>query len=263
MMKSRKNRNGFSRVELAVSVACVSLLAVIGIAAGAGTRDRSERSVCMNNLRHIGRAYNMWASDHGDANPVSVDYAEGGMRLSSSGPNPTIYQVPGMPAVAGVGIFPTAVRNNVFLHFLWLHRELGSPKMLVCPADVGRKQASDFSNSSNDGFLNTGFQNNAVSYFVWLHAFPETPRAFLNGDRNIDYTDVNTACSANVGGAYGIYASPAGTASSGWRNMIHGTQGNCVRNDGSVEEYSSQGLKSVLVKSSDDNGYHHFLGGMR
>src|SRR4051794_618907 len=113
LRRSDTKRNGFSRLELAVSVACVSLLAAIGMVAGASTRDRSERSVCMNNLRHIGRAYNLWASDHGDANPVSVDYSEGGMRINPFGPNPGVFQVPGMPPVAGVGIFPTAVRNNV------------------------------------------------------------------------------------------------------------------------------------------------------
>ena len=231
---------------------CVSLLIAVGIAGGASTRDRSERAVCMSNLRHIGRAFNMWASDHGDENPFIVNYADGGTRVGSI--TSPVMVVPGMQGV----VYPFGLRNNVFIQFLWIHRELQTPQVLVCPSDQDSKRASEFSNASGRGFLDNQFQNNAVSYFIWLHALRELPNSILSGDRHIRYNGINSACGANVGNAIAINAAP--DANLGWRNQIHGERGNYVRNDGSVEESSSQALRSVLLESYNENGAHHLLG---
>ena len=54
----------FTRLELVVVLAVLCLLAAVTWPALAVTAARSERATCVNNLRQIGRAYQIWGSDH-------------------------------------------------------------------------------------------------------------------------------------------------------------------------------------------------------
>src|SRR4051812_30475304 len=69
-----KTQRGFTRTELAAVLASVTLMGAMGVTVLGDNRERSERIVCGNNLRQIGRAYNMWASDHGGENPFWTHY---------------------------------------------------------------------------------------------------------------------------------------------------------------------------------------------
>ena len=61
----RKNRLGFTVVELLAVIAMVSLLVVIVLAPSlASTRPGTATLVCMNNLRQLGSAWQMYADDY-------------------------------------------------------------------------------------------------------------------------------------------------------------------------------------------------------
>src|SRR6185295_17865716 len=59
---------GFSRLDLLAVLGCLTLFAGLVLPVLAGrTTPRSERVVCVNNLRQIGMAMQMWAGDNGNA----------------------------------------------------------------------------------------------------------------------------------------------------------------------------------------------------
>jgi competence protein ComGC len=128
----------FTRAELLVILAVLSLLALIVLPALANTRPRSARVICANNLRQIGVGMQLWGNDHDDQPPWEVRLEQGGT-----------YQHPLAP--------------NTWLHFAWLSNELASPKLLLCPADSG-KAAYDFTGDPLGGYLHPNFANRATSY---------------------------------------------------------------------------------------------------
>src|SRR4051812_46468291 len=62
----------FTRVELFICLATLTLLALVVCPVKARQRTlatHTENLVCRANLRAIGRAFQLWASDHNDINP--------------------------------------------------------------------------------------------------------------------------------------------------------------------------------------------------
>jgi len=139
-------------------------------------------------------------------------------------------------------LYPMAVSTNhggtmefdtgagTFRHFQAMSNELNTPKILICPADT-RVAAADFASLKN--------QN--VSYFVGLDANDMSPQRLLDGDRNI------------TGGSdpeNGILKLVPGQQVS-WTQAIHVNQGNVGLADGSVQQFSNDGLREALQNSGD------------
>src|SRR5438477_5215559 len=167
-MEYSNSQRAFTRLELVMIVATLVLLAGVAFPLLAGTRARSEQVSCFSNLRQIGHALQVWASDHGDRNPWWTPVREGGS-----------YNAPGDPAPPWLGL-----RNNAWFQWAWISNQLGTPKILVCPSDrdIGapRRMASNFSYNPDGGFLSPAFRNNSVSYFVGLHSIYDDPRSILS-----------------------------------------------------------------------------------
>jgi type II secretory pathway pseudopilin PulG len=125
---------------------------------------------------------------------------------------------------------------NTFRHFQVMSNELSTPKILICPADT-RIAAVNFS----------GLKNQNVSYFVGLEANELNPQMLLDGDRNL-----------NVGNEpkNGILRLVPGQPIS-WTETMHVNQGNVGLADGSVQQLSNPGLRSILQNSgSPTNTWH-------
>lgn len=96
-----------------------------------GDRDRSQSIKCVNNMKNIGLAFRIWATDHNDAFPFHISTAQGGVLETN--------------LAGGKPVQLTSARV-----FRVLANELSTPKILVCPADSGKEAAPDFDSLEED-----------------------------------------------------------------------------------------------------------------
>lgn len=205
MKRMLENRSAFTFVGLLVVLAVVAILAAMLLPALANAKSRAQRIQCVNDLKQCGLAVRVWEGDHNDLYPMAVSNSLGG----------SLEWVPG---------------GNAFRHFQVLSNELGTTKILVCPADT-RKPAADFDH----------LQNINVSYFVGLDAKETDPQALLYGDRNITngLAPVHSVLNLKPG-------IPAG-----WTAALHHGVGNIGLADGSVQQFSTIGVRNAIANTGD------------
>lgn len=101
------------------------VLAALLLPALAQAQKKAQRTWCMNNLKQVGRAFQSWADAHAGQYPFNVPAREGGTlefcKRSADGSD-----------------------ANAWRHLLVLSNELHTPKVLVCPGDVSRHYATNF-----------------------------------------------------------------------------------------------------------------------
>ena len=204
----RDSVGGLTVIEVLIIVAVFSVLVAVFVP-GMHTQRRSHgcsmRISCSNNLNQIGLAFRPWALDNNDQFPFQVPVTNGGtMELTSSG-------------IASV-------------HFQVMSNELSTPKILLCPADTGRTNASSFA---------TGLNNWNISYFVGIDAANTNPAMFLCGDRNI----------TNGLPLQGGFLCLPTNRLAGWTHKIHVNQGNIGLADGSVQGFTTPRLQQALVST--------------
>jgi hypothetical protein len=121
-----------------------------------------------------------------------------------------------------------------------MSNELNTPKILFCPSetDSSRKRAAYFPGVS---YLGTAGEprltgNFNVSYFVGVDAVDTEPQRFLTGDRNL------TNGTAVVRGMLTVTTNHM----TGWTAEMHVKQGNVGLADGSVQSFSTAGLRAAV-----------------
>jgi len=148
----RNRPTGFTLVELLVVIAIIGMLAGLLLPAFNAATMRAKRVVCLNNLRQLGLAFQMFAHDHNNQFPMRVPVGDGGSaEFSQSSP------------------FPAASRA-----FQSLATEGLPPATLICPAD-NRAPADNLAD----------VQDLNLSYFVAGTANYFHPASILSGDRNL------------------------------------------------------------------------------
>jgi len=230
----RRFCRALTRLELLCVVLSLSFVAILALPLPAHQRrlsSRTEELLCQANLREIGRAYQLWANDHDDLNPFLVETNQGGIK--------------GAP-----------LANNLWYQFSWISNQVRTPRIFVCPADTNTTRiAKDFSTHPDGGFLHPNYRNNAISYFVAFHTFPENPRAWLAGDRNL-------VASGPSGCSYSGLSSVSvldRSVVAPWNDTIHGVQGNLLYNDTSCDLVSWSGVTALLQSPTVDSARVHFL----
>jgi prepilin-type processing-associated H-X9-DG protein len=127
---------------------------------------------------------------------------------------------------------PSSAGLNVADIYRSLSNELVTPKILYCPDDRKRKPAESFTNMTP---LN-------ISYFASLSTTEENPDSFLAGDRHLQ-----TNGFAVRPGQLMIHRNVLLS----WSKEMHDHQGNIAMGDGSVQQLSSNRLRSVIREQGD------------
>jgi len=195
-----RKAQAFTLVELLVVIAIIAILAALLLPVLTRGKQRAQRIQCIGNLKNIGTAFQIFAHDHHGSFPMEISTAEGGSEeLVQAGNN-----------INGVFYFS-------YKHLQTLANELVVPRILVCPADIGREPAPTFSL----------LQNSNVSYFVGVTADYNVPGSILAGDRNI--TNDLHATASLVRGTSGLR----------WTRELHSFKGNVLFADAHVEEVNN------------------------
>ena len=139
--------SAFTLLELIMVLVIIILLAGMILPTG-HSRPNISRIKCVNNLKNVGLAYRIFATDNADLFPWQSTNQMGALQIDYFG-DPAVY-------------------------FRMVSNELSTPKLLICPRDT-RTEAPDF----------TSITRSNISYFIGLDSDANFPNSFLAGDRNL------------------------------------------------------------------------------
>jgi len=146
----QKYKAAFGMVDTLVCLA--ALACIVGLILPMLSRSKcggSNRIRCISNLKQVAIGFRLYAND-GDPYPQF---------------NPT---------------------NEAWTYFQVVGKEIGSPKVLVCPLDKQKQPALDFeTNGTISNFSFAANRNNALSYFYGANAEEAKPGMLLAGDGNL------------------------------------------------------------------------------
>lgn len=203
--KNKESVPGFTLVELLVTMGIIGLLASLLGATLPAALKKARTHKCSTNLRSLGTALISFAGDH-----------DGKLLLGAfSSPNSTL---------AGLSNY------------------LGTPKILVCPADnqLIFSEGTDKLRVAASAY--PGLQNSNVSYF-YSHPPEFGSRAILAGDRNLCYSSFPSPAGSIFTATYTIAQS---NSYFGWNSFLHEFRGNVAMGDGSVRLTTSDAIHQAM-----------------
>jgi prepilin-type N-terminal cleavage/methylation domain-containing protein/prepilin-type processing-associated H-X9-DG protein len=206
-LKPQSLRAAFTLLELLVVIAIIVILAALLLPALGKTKAKANRIQCLNNLKQIGVASQLFANEHGDRFAVAVTTNQGGsLEYNQS-------------ATRLGGLFVFSFRN-----FQVMSNELATPKLLVCHSDR-RLAATNFATLRDEN----------VSYFAGLTASPGQPNSIVAGDWNL--TNSPAARTTNA---------PGESLGLTWTKQVHEERGNVLFADGRVELLRSFSVSKMV-----------------
>jgi type II secretory pathway pseudopilin PulG len=154
-----KRDHAFTLTELLVVIGAMAMLGILILPALARSDDNGARMVCMNNLRQMGMAVNMYAGDNRDY--LAYPNWDGGEAINGA-------DVPGWLYTVTGGTIPNPNRlpwkNNPISAWqtgLWF-QYVQNPKSYLCPVDI---ESPTYTNNQRQNELSSYVMNGAVAGF--------------------------------------------------------------------------------------------------
>ncbi len=210
-------KRGFSMLDLAIIIAAVAGIVFVIIPSLARSRQSNCRINCTNNLKQVGLAFRIWATDSMDSYPMGASTNDGGVK-------------------------ELAEQGSAYAIFLSLSNELNTPKILICPDDPNRQRraATVFAPTAPAGGPIPFTPTNNLSYFVGIDAAETMPTMILSGDDHLEMRRQPIPS--------GLFLL-ASNAPADWQSGRHRYGGNIALADGSVQGLASAGLRAAITNT--------------
>jgi prepilin-type N-terminal cleavage/methylation domain-containing protein len=203
----------FTLVELIVVIAIMAIVVAIVLPGRNIAQDKARRIKCVSNLKNVGLAHRIFATDNGDLFPWERSRADA--TALTNFPN----------------LNNLTAGDQVVRLFQTLSNELSTPKIILCPADTRQRRRE----ATNWHSLAT----NNISYFLGVSAQETYPQSFLVGDRNLLINGQPASGRVDITNSTNVT----------WSRAMHKGQGTACMGDGSVQQLSSARLQAQLMNT--------------
>ena len=236
----------FTSTELTVVIVCLAVVAFFVLLPARPTgKAKSSRINCVNNLKNVGLAWRIYATDNEDSYPWLRAHTNRPACLTTN-----------FATIPGTTLLPS---QGVAAIFALVTNELSTPKILQCPSDTTRVRLKTNSFAFLMAPAQAPVRDRAISYFIGLSAMEEAPQSILGGDRNLAggpfSADTNTPPSQVALRISNATATNlAGMNSAVWTKDIHQQAGNLLLGDGSVQQVTSGRMREQFRDAATQSG---------
>ncbi len=246
MRAPKMNRHAaFTWIEMMVVIVCVVLLALIVVPPLSHPTAKISRISCVNNLKNIGLAWRIYATDNNGIYP-----------WQTAATNRSVFGPTNYATVPGAALVPA---QGVGAVFAFVTNEFSTPKILLCPADGKRFQLKTNSFAFLMAPAQAVVRDRAISYFIGTSASGEQPQSILGGDRNLaggpfsaDPKRPPSQVALRI--PYATATNLAAMNSAVWTQDIHQGAGNLLLGDASVQQVRSGRMGEQFRDAATNSG---------